>query len=65
MIGLDYLHWMCNIIHTDLKPENALLSLWPEELHEIAKNGCLKDPKHKPSHVLSGRTNFADLALGN
>lgn len=64
LIGLDYLHRMCNIIHTDLKPENALLSLRPEELAEIAVNGCLKDPKHKPSHVLSGRTKFSDLALG-
>lgn len=32
LIGLDFLHRMCNIIHTDLKPENALLSLRPEEL---------------------------------
>jgi hypothetical protein len=24
----------------------------------------LKDPKHKPSHVLSGQTNFANIALG-
>ena len=55
---------MCNIIHTDLKPENVLLSLRPEELQEISTNGCLKDPKHKPSHVISGRTNFANLALG-
>jgi len=25
----------------------------------------LKDPKHKPVHVLEGKTNFADIALGN
>ena len=56
---------MCNIIHTDLKPENAILSLRPEELAEISNNGCLKDPKHKPTHVLDGQTNFADLALGS
>jgi hypothetical protein len=55
---------MCRIIHTDLKPENVLLSLRPEELEEINRKGCLKDPKHKPSHVLDGTTNFADLALG-
>jgi len=64
LIGLDYLHRMCNIIHTDLKPENAILVLRDEELNEIANNGCLKDPKHKPSHVIDGTTKFADLALG-
>lgn len=25
LIGLDYLHRMCHIIHTDLKPENVLV----------------------------------------
>ncbi len=55
---------MCNIIHTDLKPENAILSLRPEELGEISSNGCLKDPKHKPTHVMDGTTNYADIALG-
>nr|XP_020468251.1 SRSF protein kinase 3-like [Monopterus albus] len=31
--GLDYLHTLCKIIHTDIKPENILL--------------CLKEPSHK------------------
>jgi serine/threonine-protein kinase SRPK3 len=32
LIGLDYLHRMCGIIHTDLKPENVLVCLTQEEL---------------------------------
>uniref|UniRef100_A0A7S3YYI2 non-specific serine/threonine protein kinase n=1 Tax=Lotharella globosa TaxID=91324 RepID=A0A7S3YYI2_9EUKA len=31
LVGLDYLHRKCKIIHTDLKPENFLLCL-PQEL---------------------------------
>jgi len=26
-MGLDYLHRICNIIHTDLKPENVVFGL--------------------------------------
>lgn len=25
LIGLDYMHTKCSVIHTDLKPENVLL----------------------------------------
>lgn len=32
LIGLDYLHRICKIIHTDMKPENVLVCLSPEEL---------------------------------
>ena len=32
LIGLDYLHRICKIIHTDMKPENVLLCLSPDEL---------------------------------
>ena len=41
LIGLDYLHRICKIIHTDLKPENVLLSLTPEQIHEIRTQGQL------------------------
>ncbi len=32
LIGLDYLHRICGIIHTDLKPENVLVCLTKEQL---------------------------------
>jgi len=40
-MGLDYLHRICKIIHTDLKPENVIVCLTKEELEEIVKKGCL------------------------
>jgi len=32
LIGLDFLHRICGVIHTDLKPENVLLQLTQEEI---------------------------------
>ena len=40
LIGLDFLHRICQIIHTDLKPENVLL----------AKPADYKDLKRIASH---------------
>lgn len=39
LIGLDYLHRICHIIHTDLKPENVLVCLTREEVKEIILQG--------------------------
>ena len=39
LIGLDYLHRICHIIHTDLKPENVLVCLTKEEVKEIIAQG--------------------------
>lgn len=39
LMGLDYLHRVCNIIHTDLKPENVNLCLTEQEVAEIASRG--------------------------
>ncbi|CAD8088219.1 unnamed protein product [Paramecium primaurelia] len=41
LIGLDYLHRICGVIHTDLKPENVLLCLSDEEIKDIVENGQL------------------------
>jgi serine/threonine-protein kinase SRPK3 len=27
LLGLDYMHRVCNIIHTDIKPENVVFAL--------------------------------------
>ena len=39
LIGLDFLHRICNIIHTDMKPENILICLTNEELKLIQETG--------------------------
>ena len=39
LLGLDYMHRVCGIIHTDLKPENVSLCLTDEEVKEIATKG--------------------------
>ena len=53
LVGLDYLHRICNIIHTDLKPENVSLCITEQELREIKENGRLKTSKEQdlPSEV--------------
>jgi len=43
-IGLDYMHRVCELIHTDLKPENVLVCLTPEEqatMHTLGKEAYL------------------------
>jgi serine/threonine-protein kinase SRPK3 len=43
LMGLDYLHRVCGIIHTDLKPENVLLQLTQAQINEVITYGMLKD----------------------
>ena len=49
LIGLDFLHRICNIIHTDMKPENILICLTKEELKLIHETGAYNvgDKKNK------------------
>ena len=45
LIGLDFLHRICHIIHTDLKPENVLVCLTNEEMRMIQETGHLEVEK--------------------
>ncbi len=67
LIGLDFLHRMCHIIHTDLKPENVLVCLTKDELREIQSNGHLNiqktDKKKKPKVDLDESKSQSDFDL--
>ena len=53
LVGLDYMHRMCNIIHTDFKPENVVICLTDEQVKEIARTGQLTGSKlHGSSHII-------------
>lgn len=45
LIGLDYMHRQCKIIHTDFKPENVVIGLRDDEVNEIARTGQLTTTK--------------------
>lgn len=64
LIGLDYLHRLWKIIHTDLKPENVLVCLTPAEIEQIATENRLKTSKKDKNHLKRDR-NVAEFALGN
>ena len=46
LLGLVYLHEHCNMIHTDLKPENIMIKLEPKEEEELIES--IKQYKVKP-----------------
>jgi serine/threonine-protein kinase SRPK3 len=54
LVGLDFLHRVCKIIHTDLKPENTIVVLSEESMGEIVKNGKIPKArkKYQPSKKL-------------
>ena len=40
LLGLDYLHSQCGIIHTDIKPENILLCVSEAYVKKLAAEGA-------------------------
>ncbi|XP_072026104.1 SRSF protein kinase 3-like isoform X4 [Amphiura filiformis] len=53
--GLDYLHTKCKIIHTDIKPENILLSVDEEYVRKLAQEakGWVKGQGRPPISSVS------------
>ncbi|KAF1947589.1 serine/threonine-protein kinase SRPK2 [Clathrospora elynae] len=47
LLGLDYLHRECGIIHTDLKPENVLIEIG--DVEQIVKTYVKNEPSKKDS----------------
>ena len=61
LIGLDFLHRICHIIHTDLKPENVLVCLTEDELRNIQETGTyVLDTGNNKNSVHSSKNNSVD-----
>lgn len=60
LIGLDFLHRICHIIHTDLKPENVLVCLTRDELRGIQENGHFEIQKISDKKKTKKKTNKDD-----
>mmetsp|Transcript_2382 Transcript_2382/g.3638 ORF Transcript_2382/g.3638 Transcript_2382/m.3638 type:complete len:123 (+) Transcript_2382:775-1143(+) len=44
LLGLDYMHSVCGIIHTDLKPENCVFSLTERQKFSLLYEHVLDTP---------------------
>ena len=62
LLGLDYLHRECGIIHTDLKPENVLIEIG--DVEQIVKTYVKDDTKEKHDHR-NGRRRRRTLITGS
>ncbi|KAF9998441.1 serine/threonine protein kinase, CMGC group [Entomortierella chlamydospora] len=57
LMGLDYMHRECGIVHTDLKPENVLVCV--EDVEEVVKG--LLGEADGDSSCLDGRSNVTKI----
>lgn len=62
LLGLDYLHRECGIIHTDLKPENVLIEIG--DVEQIVKTYVQEESKQKEGDR-SGRRRRRTLITGS
>ncbi|KAK3372347.1 kinase-like domain-containing protein [Podospora didyma] len=62
LLGLDYLHRECGIIHTDLKPENVLIEIG--DVEQIVKRVVKNEPNEKENNR-NGRRRRRTLITGS
>ncbi|KAK3363246.1 kinase-like domain-containing protein [Lasiosphaeria hispida] len=62
LLGLDYLHRECGIIHTDLKPENVLIEIG--DVEQIVKRVVKSEPNEKENNR-NGRRRRRTLITGS
>lgn len=62
LLGLDYLHRECGIIHTDLKPENVLIEIG--DVEQIVKKVVKSEPGDKENNR-NGRRRRRTLITGS
>jgi serine/threonine-protein kinase SRPK3 len=63
LLGLDYLHRECGIIHTDLKPENVLIEIG--DVEEIVKTYVQDPTKKEKEDNRNGRRRRRTLITGS
>lgn len=63
LLGLDYLHRECGIIHTDLKPENVLIEIG--DVEQIVKTYVNDETKIKEENNRNGRRRRRTLITGS
>jgi len=63
LLGLDYLHRECGIIHTDLKPENVLIEIG--DVEQIVKTYVKEDSAKEKDDHRNGRRRRRTLITGS
>merc|ERR1711939_870822 len=63
LLGLDYLHRECGIIHTDRKPENVLIEIG--DVEQIVKRVVKPDANDKENENPNGRRRRRTLITGS